>query len=49
MFDSLADRMREDDRQTTNRKKQLIQWGAVVLLTIVLFGGLYMGVQYLEY
>ena len=49
MFDSLADRMREDELQSTTRKRRLLQWGAVALISILLFGGLYMGVQYLEF
>jgi hypothetical protein len=48
MFDSLADRMREDDvRETTTQR--LIRYGAILLVAVVLFGGLYFGVQYLEY
>jgi hypothetical protein len=49
MFDSLADRMKEDDRQTTNRKELVIRYSAIIILSVVLFGGLYLGVQYLEF
>ena len=49
MFDSLADRMREDEKQSGSRAQRIIQWGAVVVLSVVLFGGLYLGVQYLEF
>jgi len=49
MFDSLADRMREDDQQTTNRTQRIIKLGAVIIVSVVLFGGLYLGVQYLEF
>jgi len=49
MFDSLADRIREDEQQATNRTQRLLRWGAVIVLSVVLFGGLYLGVQYLEY
>jgi hypothetical protein len=47
MFDSLADRMREDEKQSTNRTQRIFQWGAVVVLSVVLFGGLYLGVQFI--
>lgn len=48
MFDSLADRMREDEvRETTMQR--LLRYGAIFLVAIVLFGGLYFGVQYLEF
>ena len=49
MFDSLADRMREDEKQSNTRTQKILQWGAVVVLSVVLFGGLYLGVQYLEF
>jgi hypothetical protein len=49
MFDSLADRIREDEREGTTRNQRILRLGAVILLSVVLFGGLYMGVQYLEF
>ena len=49
MFDSLADRIREDEQEGTTRNQRILRYGAVLLLTVVLFGGLYMGVQFLEY
>ncbi|HXA48781.1 MAG TPA: hypothetical protein VNV86_00685 [Candidatus Acidoferrum sp.] len=48
MFDSLADRMKEDEKQTTTRTERILRYGAVVVLSVVLFGGLYLGVQYLQ-
>jgi hypothetical protein len=48
MFDSLADRIREDDQKEVNNTERYIRWAAVVVLSIVLFGGLYMGVRLLE-
>ena len=48
MFDSLADRIREDDRQTTNKTQRYLQWGLVAVISLVVFGGLYMGVRLLE-
>ena len=49
MFDSLADRIREDERQegTTNAQR-VIRMVTVVAIAVVLFGGLYLGVQMLE-
>jgi len=48
MFDSLADKIREDDRKEINNTERYIRWAAVVVLSLVLFGGLYMGVRLLE-
>ncbi len=46
MFDSLADRMREDEHQAVTNSERYIRWAAVVVLSIVLFGGLYFGVRF---
>ena len=48
MFDSLADRIREDDRKEINNTERYIRWAAVIVISVVLFGGLYMGVKLLE-
>jgi hypothetical protein len=48
MFDSLADRIREDDRKEVNNTERIIRWVAVLVISVVLFGGLYMGVRYFE-
>jgi len=48
MFDSLADRIREDDQKEVNTTERYIRWAAVIVLSVVLFGGLYMGVRLLE-
>ena len=46
MFDSLADRIREDEQLTASQR--YIRWAAYVVVSIVLFGGLYYGVRYLQ-
>ena len=46
MFDSLADRIREDEQVTTAQR--YIRWAAVLVIAVVLFGGLYYGVRFLE-
>jgi hypothetical protein len=48
MFDSLADRIREDEHQEVTTTERYIRWAAVIVISIVLFGGLYMGVRLLE-
>jgi len=48
MFDSLSDRMKADDRLETNNTEKLIRWVAVLVLSVLLFGGLYFGVRMLE-
>ena len=48
MFDSLADRIREDDRKEVNNTERYLRWVAVLVISVVLFGGLYLGVRLLE-
>ena len=46
MFDSLADRIREDEQMTASQR--YIRWAAVLVISFVLFGGLYYGVRFLQ-
>jgi Ni,Fe-hydrogenase I cytochrome b subunit len=46
MFDSLADRIREDEQMTASQR--YIRWAAVLVISVVLFGGLYFGVRFLQ-
>ena len=46
MFDSLADRIREDERVPASQRYMV--WAAVLVISIVLFGGLYFGVRFLD-
>jgi hypothetical protein len=48
MFDSLADKIREDEHMEVSNTERYIRWAAVIVISIVLFGGLYMGVRLLE-
>lgn len=48
MFDSLADRIRQDERQEVNRTERTIRVIATLLIAVVVFGGLYFVVRLLE-
>ncbi len=48
MFDSLADRIREDEHQGEKSTQRLLRYAAVLVISLVLFGGLYLVVQHLE-
>lgn len=48
MFDSLADRIKEDEHREVSNTERYIRWAAIAVLSVVLFGGLYMGVRLLE-
>lgn len=46
MFDSLSDRMKQDEQVAIG--KRLLLWSFVTLLSVTLFGALYFLVQMLE-
>lgn len=48
MFDSLADKMKEDDKAQTTKTEKAVRGLAVAVLSILLFGGLYFAVRLLE-
>lgn len=48
MFDSLADRIREDDHKAVNNTERYLRWALVGLVSVILFGGLFAVVHFLE-
>jgi hypothetical protein len=48
MFDSLDERMKADERAETSTAERLIKWGLVAIGSVLLFGGLYYGVRFVE-
>jgi hypothetical protein len=47
MFDSLADKIREDERQEIKNSERYIRLAGVVVISVLLFGALYAAVQFL--
>ena len=47
MFDSLADRMKQDDKNEVTGTERAIRLVAVVVISAVVFGGLYFAVRLL--
>jgi hypothetical protein len=48
MFESLADRMREDEHQEIKPGERAIRLLVVVALSVLLFAGLWFGIRMLE-
>ena len=48
MFDSLADQMKHDEQAQISAKERTLRWFAVAVLSVLVFGGLYYGVQMLQ-
>ncbi len=47
MFDSLDEQIKHDLEKQTSSKQRLLLWIAIALASIVIFGGLYIGVSQL--
>jgi len=48
MFDSLSDRIREDEHKEVSTAQRTTQWLAMILLAVLVFGGLYYAVRMLQ-
>ncbi len=48
MFDSLADRMREDEHKAVSTSEVVLRWAAVGVIALVVFGGLYFAVHLMQ-
>jgi len=48
MFDSLADRIKHDEREGVTSAQRAMRWAAIAIISILLFGGLYFAVRTLE-
>jgi hypothetical protein len=48
MFDSLSDRIRQDEHEQTGTSERVIRWVAMLVVSVLLFGGLYFGIRMLE-
>ncbi len=48
MFDSLADRIKQDEKLEVNNTERAIRLVAVIVISVLLFGGLYFVVRLLE-
>ena len=48
MFDSLSDQMKHDMDEQTPRSQRIIEYVLVAVVSIVIFGGLYMGIRFLQ-
>ena len=48
MFNSLDEEMKRDDQDTSTPRERWLRYAVVLLLSVVLFGGLYAGIRLLE-
>jgi hypothetical protein len=43
MFESLADRIKEDTAKDENSKEKMIRWLVIAAVSLVVFGGIFIG------
>jgi len=48
MFDSLSDRIREDEHKEVNTTERMLRLVLIAVVSVVLFGGLYYAVRMIE-
>lgn len=48
MFDSLDDQMKMDEQKEVSKTEKIVRWAVVAISSVLLFGGLYYGVRFLE-
>jgi hypothetical protein len=48
MFDSLDDQIRSDEHRMTSNRERAFRWVLVGLVSVVVFGGLYLAVHFMQ-
>ena len=48
MFDSLADRIREDENKESSPKDRLLRYIAIATISVLVIGGIYYGVRLVQ-
>jgi len=48
MFDSLDEQMKMDEKKEITPTEKIVRWAVVAISSVLLFGGLYYGVRFLE-
>jgi hypothetical protein len=48
MFDSLSDQMKRDINEQTPKTQRVIEYVLVGVVSVVIFGGLYFGIRFLQ-
>lgn len=48
MFDSLDEQMKQDDAVETSKAEKVFKYAAVAVVSVLVFGGLYLAIQMME-
>ncbi len=49
MFESLDDVIRHDDEVATTKQARWLKWFTIIVVSVVVFGGLYLGLRLFQY
>ena len=48
MFDSLDEQIKLDSHKSSSNTERMVRWLLIVLVSILVFGGLYLGVHFTQ-
>jgi hypothetical protein len=48
MFESLEEQIKIDEHKASSNTERMVRWALIVLLSVVVFGGLYFGVHLVQ-
>jgi hypothetical protein len=48
MFESLEEQIKIDEHKASSNTERMVRWALIVLVSVVVFGGLYFGVHLVQ-
>jgi hypothetical protein len=48
MFESLDEQIKVDEHKSVSNRERMIRWALIVLVSVIVFGGLYLGVHMMQ-
>ena len=48
MFDSLDEQIKNDEHKASSNTERMIRWLLVIVISVIVFGGLYLGVHLMQ-
>ena len=48
MFESLDEQMKADEHKAVSNTERVIRWALIVVISVIVFGGLYWGVHLMQ-
>jgi hypothetical protein len=48
MFESLDEQIKLDEHKASSNTERLIRWTLIVLVSVIVFGGIYLGVHLMQ-